>query len=70
MSCNCIEKVETELKKYYENVKINTAIQQTGEERCYTEFSHKVNKRNSTGTITKKRTLIFTYCPFCGKKYE
>lgn len=64
-SCSCVEKVNEQLAKF------NTRLERpmllnltTGESRCGLEIAAaKVNPK----LRGRKKTVLATYCPFCGK---
>ena len=79
MECNCIEKmtekirVKTEDPKAYLNLDIiTTGLFTSGKiiERPFVEYYYRKKKKISND-FTKKTfpgKLVFSYCPFCGKK--
>lgn len=73
--CNCINEIEktlnNELKTddvIIQNVcyKLPRCIQVLS---CNCEY-HKINTNGKKWKNKSIKTLAFTYCPFCGKKYE
>ena len=72
--CSCIDKVREKLK---EQTKDDTGILKnvfrmpSCGEILSTSFLY--NARKKDGTKSKKlttETILFVYCPFCGKKYK
>lgn len=73
--CGCLDKVEEEVKKQTkdENACVDFALVFGTEARMYPRISYSYQKRNKVGVMAKKKyegTLLPTYCPWCGKKYD
>lgn len=75
MTCDCIDKIEKELRKRYGDgftgLDYITIPFFGGQSKVYTMFKYKPTKKDGTLYKTNKsQSLIFTYCPFCGIKYK
>lgn len=68
--CECIDKVKECCKKYGDEVKIVGASFYVGNDSNFHDFM--TGKARYTDHKGKKKSmdLTFTYCPFCGKKYD
>lgn len=83
VECNCLTKIREELpakiihnNKRLKNLEVEDAEFETvaifPEFRLYTEISYKMSFEKTDGTrskpVTKKASMHFNYCPFCGAK--
>lgn len=61
--CRCVDKVQEELKK--QNQQLVLAFRTNGAAFPVIEtMKHDASKR------TRRKMLVATFCPFCGRKYE
>lgn len=68
--CDCIDTVKERCRKYGSDVKIVGASFYVGKDSKFHDFmTGKARYMNHKGK-KKSMDLIFTYCPFCGKKYD
>ncbi len=72
--CSCIDEVRKKLKEQTKDdigILKNVSYMFSGGEILGTSFLY--NARKKDGTKSKKlttETILFVYCPFCGKKYK
>jgi hypothetical protein len=70
MKCNCIKKVNAELKRMTgdKDAELNTGIDfNTGEAFLYNEYTFR--RKTQKEKLSKKKyvgTMVSTFCPFCG----
>ena len=68
--CECIDIVKERCKKYGKEVKIVGTSFYVGKDNKFHDFM--IGKVRYTDNKGKKKSmdLIFSYCPFCGQKYD
>ena len=76
--CNCIETVTRLLQEKYEDDKlmlqgVSYSIDSELQLQHFMNGCYHYRKHTKSGDFCKNKTkadIIFSYCPFCGKKYE
>ena len=77
--CNCVERARTLLRREHDNdeLEIEGRAYSIGSENQpvdqFLTCCYSYRKRNKNGDFYKaktKRYIFFSYCPFCGKKYN
>lgn len=77
--CNCVERALTLLRREHGNDELEIeglAYRSGSENQPVDQFltcCYSYRKRNKNGDFYKaktKRYIFYSYCPFCGKKYD
>lgn len=64
--CNCIDKMNADLKKYNTQLDTNISIFNADKPAIVVLGTMKIESKVRRGPAR----LIATFCPFCGEKYE
>lgn len=68
--CECIDKVKAYYAKRGGDVKIIGASFYIGKDKNFHDFMTGKCRYTLENGKHKTETMVFAYCPFCGKKYE
>lgn len=76
--CNCIEKVESSLQERFGDNEtrmngISFHIDDNNQLQSFMTGSYRYRKKTKTGEFSKSKTtdhFVFSFCPFCGEKYN
>lgn len=68
MSCNCIDQVNKELEKY--NTELGIGHSLNFDTQKISVILYVETRKVDPKTRGKKKNVIASYCPFCGKKMD
>jgi hypothetical protein len=66
MACKCIDKLNRELEKDERNARLELTLTMDGKAYPYMSATYRKGKQIKEHHLT----IVPSFCPFCGKKYE